>query len=180
MSDFERLFKNIIKHEGYYANVPGDKGGETYMGIARNIHPDWKGWKYIDDYKKNVGRLKRNQKIESISLDTLVEIFYYEKYYLANGINLINNFNLKYIIFDWCVNSGVYGAKNVQRIVGVEQHGIIGKKTAKAINESNAMALFFDIKNARVEYYHAISKKGQNYKFLDGWLARINSIKWND
>ncbi|MBX9449807.1 MAG: hypothetical protein KL787_08850, partial [Taibaiella sp.] len=26
------------------ANVAGDRGGETYKGIARNIHPKWQGW----------------------------------------------------------------------------------------------------------------------------------------
>ncbi len=38
---FDELFDGVIKHEGYYANVTGDNGGETYMGVARNLHPKW-------------------------------------------------------------------------------------------------------------------------------------------
>lgn len=41
MKTFNELFEGVIKHEGYYANVIGDRGGETYMGVARNLHPNW-------------------------------------------------------------------------------------------------------------------------------------------
>jgi lysozyme family protein len=175
---YSQIFAKVIEHEGYYANVEGDRGGETYMGIARNIHPTWEGWKLIDEYKRIHGELSRNQKIEGTTIQSLVEKFYFEKYWTANGIHLIENYNLQYIIFDWCVNSGIYGAKNVQRIVGATPDGIIGKKTASLINTFAPEHLFKIIKHARINYYRAIAKKGQNYKFLDGWLNRINSINY--
>lgn len=37
--------------EGGYANVLGDKGGETYMGISRVYWPSWPGWPVIDDWR---------------------------------------------------------------------------------------------------------------------------------
>lgn len=178
MKEFDILFQEVIKHEGYYANVEGDKGGETYMGIARKIHPTWDGWEVVDQYKEVHGMLNRNQKIEGITIHTLVEKFYYEKYWLGNGINLIENMNLQYIIFDWCINSGIYGAKKVQQLVGVVADGVIGKLTAKTINNHNPSHLFRIIKHARIDFYHKIAKSGQNHKFLNGWLKRINSINF--
>ncbi len=61
---FDELFDGVIKYEGYYANVTGDKGGETYMGVARKLHPDWEGWKYIDAYKEMHGKIRWNFKID--------------------------------------------------------------------------------------------------------------------
>lgn len=180
MKQFDYIFAKVIEHEGYYANVEGDRGGETYMGIARNIHSDWEGWRVIDQYKEVYGELKRNERIPGITIQTLVEKFYYEDYWLNNGINLINDFNLKYIIFDWCVNSGTYGAKHVQKLVGVKADGLIGSITAKAINDKTPLHLFKIIKHARINYYHAISKNGQNEQFLNGWLKRINSINYTN
>lgn len=178
MKNFDKAFKTVIEHEGYYANIEGDKGGETYMGIARNIHPTWRGWKYIDQHKELYGIIARNQKIEGITIETLVVKFYFEKYWTKNGIHLIDNYNLQYIIFDWCVNSGIYGAKHVQRIVGTKADGIIGKITTTLINDFDPEHLFKIIKHARINYYKAIAKKGQNAKFLNGWLKRINSINY--
>lgn len=178
MKTFNDAFKTVIEHEGYYANVIGDRGGETYMGIARVIHPTWDGWAIIDGYKNNYGEIKRNQKLDIIVLDSMVEKFYFQKYWVGNGIHLIENYNLQYIIFDWCVNSGRFGAKKVQRIVGAKPDGIIGKFTALLINHFNPLELFNTIKSARINYYHVISEKGQNIKFLKGWLKRINSINY--
>lgn len=177
MENFDIIFKKVIVHEGYYANVKGDRGGETYMGIARKIHPKWEGWKLVDGYKKVNGKIKRNQKIEGVIIQSLVEKFYFETYWTKNGIHLIENFNLQYIIFDWCVNSGIYGAINVQRLVSANPDGIIGKKTAKLINECNPEHLFKIIKHARINFYHKIAV-GQNEQFLNGWLKRINSINY--
>lgn len=178
MTNFDKIFKKVIEHEGYYANVVGDRGGETYMGIARVIHPTWEGWEFIDQYKKRCGDLSRNEQIPSAKLDSMVEKFYFERYWTKNGIHLIENYNLQYIIFDWCVNSGVYGAKQVQRIVKVKPDGIIGKMTAIAINSTMPTELFETIKLSRINFYIAISKKGMNSKFLKGWLKRINSINY--
>ena len=37
----------VYKDEGVYSNHPADKGGETYMGIARNYHANDPVWKYV-------------------------------------------------------------------------------------------------------------------------------------
>jgi hypothetical protein len=45
MADFAPAFEAMIKAEfGYLLHhVPGDRGGMTYAGIARNMNPSWHG-----------------------------------------------------------------------------------------------------------------------------------------
>lgn len=182
MVTFEELFDKVIRYEGYYANVEGDRGGETYMGIARNLHPDWKGWETIDDFKQEFGAIKHNGKIPDSKLTELVKDFYREHFYEKYHIGSIRDGSLQEIIFDWCVNSGYYSSRGVQQVLNqsfnynLKLDGIIGTRTINAINNCTPLALFKAIKLARIKYYHAIARKGQNYKFLKGWLKRINSI----
>jgi hypothetical protein len=48
MSEFQPALQKVLAHEGGYVNDPDDPGGETYKGIARNMHSKWGGWVYID------------------------------------------------------------------------------------------------------------------------------------
>lgn len=182
MKTFDELFDGVIKHEGYYANVKGDRGGETYMGVARNLHPDWKGWEIIYAHKEKVGKIRHNAKIYDKELTQMVKDFYRHTFYQAYRIERINNGSLQEIIFDWCVNSGRWGSRGVQRTLNqcfntdLKMDGIIGNKTIAAINKCEPEILFDAIKAARIKYYHTIAKRGQNHKFLKGWLKRINSI----
>jgi lysozyme family protein len=186
MKTFDELFDGVIKHEGYYANVTGDRGGETYMGVARNLHPNWKGWKIIDAYKEKVVRIKHNTKINNDELSQLVKEFYRKTFYKVYRIENIKNSSLQEIIFDWCVNSGHWGSQGVQRVLNqhfdhdLKLDGIIGNITIAAINHCLPQTLFDVIKIARIRYYHAIAKNGQNYKFLKGWLKRIDSIEFEE
>jgi lysozyme family protein len=179
---FNELFDGVIKYEGYYANVPGDKGGETYMGVARNLHPDWEGWKIVDAYKLKFGEPKRNTKIDIPELTELVKEFYELTFYDKYNIGSINSGSLQEIIFDWCVNSGYWGSCGTQKVLNrffdcdLKLDGIVGKQTINAINSCSPESLFNAIKSARIHYYHVIAKRGQNHKFLLGWLRRINSI----
>lgn len=182
MKTFDELFEGVIKHEGYYANVTGDRGGETYMGVARNLHPKWGGWAIIDAYKIRHGIIKRNTKIDNPELTQLVKDFYKHTFYDHYRIGSIHHGSLQEIIFDWCVNSGHWGARGLQRVLNqsfdedLKMDGIIGFKTLTAINMLEHKELFDAIKAARISYYYTISKRGENYKFLKGWLKRVGSI----
>ena len=177
MKNFDIIYKREIEHEQYYANVTGDAGSETYMGIARKIFPDWAGWPVIDQYKKEYGKIKHNTHIDSITLESLV-LKHYVEYWHKNNIPSINNFSLQYIIFDFAVNSVRTWAKKLQLVLGVTPDGIIGSKSIAAINAQNPEHLFKVIKQLRANYYIDLSKKRNNYQFLNGWLRRINSINY--
>ena len=47
MSEFQPALQKVLAHEGGYVNDPDDPGGETYKGIAHNMHSKWGGWVYI-------------------------------------------------------------------------------------------------------------------------------------
>ncbi|MGM0408627.1 MAG: putative peptidoglycan-binding domain-containing protein [Bacteroidota bacterium] len=47
-----------------------------------------------------------------------------------------------------------------------------------AINRCEPETLFNAIKAAWINYYRTIAKRGQNQKFLKGWLKRINLIEF--
>jgi hypothetical protein len=49
-----------------------------------------------------------------------------------------------------------------------------------AINACEPKTLFDAIKMARIRYYHTIAKKGENGKFLKGWLLRIEGIVFEE
>jgi lysozyme family protein len=53
VANFDIADKLTSVNEGGYANDPSDRGGETWKGIARKMHPDWQGWVLIDWYKKH-------------------------------------------------------------------------------------------------------------------------------
>lgn len=171
MNNFPSIIKRILIHEGGYCDVKGDTGGETYCGISRVNNPNWDGWKIIDAQK-----LVYNQKLPE--LENNVYQFYYSKYWLKNGLHLINDYSLQYIIFDWVINSGIFAIKKVQEIVSAKPDGKLGLITAKLINEYNSEHLFNIIKHARINFYYEIAKKGSNAKFLNGWLKRVESINY--
>ena len=184
MKTFDGLFDMVIGHEGYYANVAGDKGGETYMGVARNLHPQWPGWLIVDAYKEKVGEIEHNEEIHNSELAQLVKEFYKHTFFDKYRIEGIHNGSLQEIIFDWCVNSDRWGSRGVQRVLNqffdfdLKMDGIIGNQTLSAINSCDPEPLFDAIKLARVRYYYTIAKKGQNKKFLDGWLERVDFFEF--
>ena len=50
MATFDPAFDKMIRNEGGFklTNIEGDRGQQTYAGIARNAHPDWSGWRFVD------------------------------------------------------------------------------------------------------------------------------------
>lgn len=68
MAEFFIAYNKTLKNEGGYANDPDDRGGETWKGIARKMHPKWKGWYIIDMIRKSPdfpNNLKSNHLLES-------------------------------------------------------------------------------------------------------------------
>ena len=72
MADYKKARKYVdnLEYNGNYKlalhDVKGDKGGLTYKGIAKNYHPNWKGWGLIEklgrDPKKQSNILWNTQK----------------------------------------------------------------------------------------------------------------------
>lgn len=167
MAKSEKLMPLIRKWEGGYSHHPKDKGGCTMKGIT------------ISTFKKYYGKDKTCEDLKHIKDDEWLHIFE-EGYWNPCMGNDIDNQSVANIIVDWAWNSGTKTViKKIQKIIGVEVDGIVGKQTITAINSKNQKELFDSIYNERKNFYHNICKKNPSQTvFIKGWMNRLNDFKF--
>jgi lysozyme family protein len=163
----------VAPAEGGYANVPGDRGGETYAGISRVFYPDLPLWKYIDSVKAK-RPIRHNEKFPE--LQPQVNEFY-NKLWNKHRLSEINNQFIAGIIFDYIVHSGTTAIKAVQQILGVKADGIIGPETINAINKQAPEILGQKILEQRRNFLISFANKPNQQQFLRGWLNRIDKLQ---
>lgn len=170
MGDFLSAQPYVIQNEGGYCEVHGDKGGETYCGIARNFFPAWAGWAILEPHKP----LAYNEIIDDDQLNSLVNQFYKKQFWdgiLGDGID---SQAVATYLYDFYVNAMHNAVKCIQRIVGVTVDGGFGNGTLAAVNGYSG-DLLGELHNARCDYYKKIAPN-DNAKFLVGWLSRADSL----
>jgi lysozyme family protein len=181
---FEKAFAHTLRWEGGYANIAEDRGGETYMGIARNIHPFWPGWQIIDNYKANVGPIAWNQKIDNPNLEYQVYQFYKTNKWDKHRLGMIYSSDVAAKVFDMIVNHG-QGSRLVQQAVNavagkekLKEDNFVGPKTVAAINSLSPSRLLDKLLEIRREYYHKIVERDPSQqRFIKGWLRRLESFQ---
>ena len=165
MTDFNLSFEKMIRNEGGYKlhKVEGDRGGETYAGIARRYHPTWEGWVYID-----AGDL------ENPKLSQSVRGFYKVQFWSRIKADGIKEQSVAESIFDFAVNGGVKTAsKLAQLVVDATPDGVIGPKTIEKINQQDAEIFILKYALAKVARYAEICNRDRSQsKFLLGWINR--------
>ena len=131
MADFKIAYKKTGGFEGGWNYVKGDRGGETYKGVARNFFPRWAGWKIVDSKKP----LKHNQVIKDKMLDDLVYMFYKTEFWDVLGADKIEDQTIANTLYDFGVNAG-YGRsiKNLQQTLKLPITGKINNELINAIN----------------------------------------------
>jgi lysozyme family protein len=116
MADFKKAYDLTSVYEGGYANDRADRGGETWKGIARNMHPSWEGWSVIDELKKDSrfpAILRSNE-----SLEAMVQAFYKKIFWDAIRGDEIIFQEIANTIYDDAVNTGIASAiKKAQNVV---------------------------------------------------------------
>ena len=160
-------------NEGIYSNKPNDKGGETYIGISRKFNPNWAGWPIIDQYKKlpdfpgNLSKIKY--------LQELVDSFYYEEFWMKLRCEEINSPLIKFAVFDFGVNVGVYDCvKVVQETIGVTIDGILGNKTLFAINQFPEKLMLSNFDLEKIErYVEIVDRDNDQLEWFFGWVKRV-------
>ena len=179
MADFFKAYLRTSIYEGGYAFVAGDKGGETYRGIARNFHPYWPGWVIIDEIKKN-RRIKYNEIINYTPLNEMVKEFYYKTFWANIRGNDIYSQIIGEFIYDYSVHSGSRRAVSVlQNVLGFDKRDIDGKmgpKTITALNSFPEKYVLDSLKKERLNFLINLSKKPGQAKFRQGWINRVNSF----
>ena len=164
MADFNPAFEKMLHDEGgmQLTDIPGDRGGMTYAGIARNPNPQWPGWALVD--RKEFGG----------PLTTMVREFYRTNYWDRVRGDELRSQEIAETIFNFAVNTGTGVAiKLAQVIVGAVPDGGIGPKTVELLNQCTPQNFMASYALAKIGRYAAICNKdrGQS-KFLLGWINR--------
>ena len=169
--NFEIIIKKVIQNEGGYDlhEVPGDRGGRTFAGIAENFWPDWEGWQLLDNGTPWVHP----------ELTELVYKFYKLHFWDTQNLDLIDDIKVAYSVFDFCVNSGSRtGARLAQRVVGAKEDGQIGPITAGLINQKDPELFDKQFALEKMYRYAAIVRSDHSQaKFIGGWANRTARVE---
>lgn len=167
MADAKLIIPFIRKWEGGYANDPDDKGGCTMMGVT------------IKTYQKYFGKDKTCEDLKNITDEEWLEIFK-KGYWDCWKADQIENQSIALLVVDCGWGSGpVTAIKKVQECLGCKADGKVGPKTLAALNNKNTLTTFRKLWSMRYVWFHQIAEKGNNKKFLRGWLNRLNDIKYH-
>jgi len=152
--------------------VKGDTGGMTYKGIARNYHPKWEGWAFIDA-NTNTAMLEENSVLQD-----MVEGFYFKNFWRPIKGDEIAYQAVAEELFLSAVNIGTKKAVMLaQEAVGVKIDGVCGSKTLLAINSVNASDFCEKYTELEMKNYEKIVERNPSQgKFIKGWTARANVI----
>jgi len=179
------IMSSTISYEGGYVNKVNDRGGETYCGISRKYHPDWKGWAIIDVEKRRK-KLKWNEIISNQKLTQSVFLFYFNNYFkqTCGKMNLSpSTVPLIAVLFDYAVHSGISRAvRKLQTVINsfgqsILVDGDFGKKTLKALDSiGDYKKVATALLDERIKFLKSIGT-GKNAEFLQGWLNRCQRLR---
>jgi lysozyme family protein len=162
MSDFLPAYEATMLNEGGYVlhNVPGDRGGQTYAGIARNRWPSWPGWAAIDAG----GKPDTND----------VRHFYRTNFWAALRLDELQHQATAAAIYDFAVNAGpAVAVKLAQLVVGATPDGRIGPVTLQQLNAMDPDRFVLAYALAKLARYRDIVQRDRGQaKFLLGWINR--------
>jgi len=162
LANFEQAYDKMMEDEGGYVlhEVKGDRGGQTYAGIARKMHPKWEGWQHIDYEETPPTQLVRD-------------------FYKANFWDKIKGDDLTHdviasSIFNFAVNAGVSVAVKLAQIVAkTAPDGVIGAKTISTLNGMSEELFIAHYALAKIARYRDIVQRDRSQiKFLLGWINR--------
>lgn len=173
MADVRKLLPFILRWEGGFVNDPLDKGGATNMGVTLRT---WKACGYDKDGDGDIDV----DDLKAISREDVLQNVLIPHYWNRWRADEIKSQSLANILVDWVYASGVHGIKWPQRILHVQDDGVVGPKTIAALNaHPDPESLFYQIQASRLAFCDSIVKSNPTQKrFLLGWKNRINAIKW--
>jgi Glycosyl hydrolase 108/Predicted Peptidoglycan domain len=159
--NFDRCMTVVLANEGGFVENAADPGGATNFGITKRTLEAFVGHPVsIDDVK-------------NLSSNTAIEI-YRSNYWnmmlcdsLPSGVDLM--------VFDYGVNSGPGQAvKTLQKLVGVNQDGAMGKITLPAVAKASPKNLINELATARMQFLQGLPTFAQ---FGAGWTRRVNDVQ---
>jgi len=169
MSRLNYCIKIVLGNEGGKVDHKSDKGGRTAFGVTQ---------KTFNDFCKMTGRPQRD--VWEITEDE-VSLIYGQYWKDAHCAYIGEPLDLAH--FDMAINAGAGRAnKTLQKVLGVDEDGIIGRNTLKALHEevviSNIEQIVADYMDARRDFYRRLVAKDATQKvFLKGWLSRCDHLE---
>lgn len=168
-SDFVMCMKYLNDAEGVFSNDPDDAGGKTKYGITEATAK-------ACGYKGRIEDLTPNE----------AERIYYKVFWYDTKIGMIDNVEVKLLIFMFAIN------KNPRRAIQCLQEGfnlvnfkgrygpdlktdgILGPITLKSINRlKDDRRLLYSVRGEVVYYYRTITKRKPIFrKYYAGWLSK--------
>lgn len=174
-SNIEKLSPIVAKWEGGYVNDPLDKGGATNMGITINT------WRLVGYDKDGDGDID-NEDIRLLNKNDFKAVL--RKYWNKWQADYIINQSIANILVDWYWASGKWGVVIPQRILGVDDDGVVGTKTLDALNDAilnDAQGLFDKIYQAREKFLrNIVDNNPSQIRFLKGWLNRLRDFNFKE
>lgn len=168
MADYKKMIPWILQWEGGYSNDKDDTGGCTMKGIT------------IKTFQQYFGKDKTCEDLKKIT-DEQWEYIFKLGYWDKMKADEIKNQSVAQLIVQFAWGSGTVAAtKKIQKLLGVKVDGVIGQITLFNINKQNPKELFEKLWNMRFDWLFEIAEKGNNRKFLKGWIKRLLSIKYQD
>ena len=171
MADVRGLVPFILRWEGGYVNDPDDLGGATNKGVCFRTYKLYRSRKGLP--QPTIEDLKN---ISDEEFTNILKSMYWD----ACKADQIASQSVANAIVDWAWHSGTITAvKEVQRVLGVKDDGVIGNISLSAINSWSPLPLFGKIKQARIAYIERIcTSHPANNKFRKGWYNRINALEY--
>lgn len=194
---FRAAYTALIGIEGEgYSFDRDDRGKETYKGISRKFHPDWKGWALIDKARPFLSfpaNLANNPE-----LDRLTQDFYRVHYWNQFALDDLP-YELAYEVFEMNVNVGGVVVSYLQRACNVLNYrkisgskrgygplfgddlvvdGVWGQKTHDAVlalvqaGKQDRLSKALNVRQG-AHYFEIMEKRMSQRKFAGGWLSRV-------
>ena len=195
---FETAYAPLRGCEDGWCTDPGDAGGETYGGIARNFYSNWQGWAIIDAAKSHTsfrqGASAFSRHLAGIPglADLVTEWFrveWWNRMGLAQFPQAVAN-----EIFEQSVNLGRGGAgKYLQRLCNalnynkftgqrlfedLKEDGAVGAKTLGALStllakRTSVESVVHALNCMQGAHYVGLGAKNYEHRlFVDGWMSR--------
>lgn len=163
-ADFERALRFTLRWEGGLADVEGDPGGLTNLGVTQSVY---------SRYRKMVGAPKRS--VACITLAEAREVYRLLYWKESRAEHL--EWPLSLAVFDLAVNCGV-GRSNrlVAEAVGLKGSSRWNPDVSGVIHRVDPKALARRVTRLRADFYRRLALNPLRRKFLKGWLNRADAL----